>query len=313
MAQVKGTTVGDDKKETTESTENKEATESNESKEATTGTENESTGTSTNSTGATGEEYKVGDYGIFSDGVATTQALGKDVETDLSSLGDQMTKLSDQTVFMGPICDSCVDGFTKASASITLLSQNLASIANYLIDVSSNYQAGDENAKQKIISIGSDGKITVGEHKTVSTGNTNQDYIYNFLSAKGFNDAAIAGILANIEHESGFDTNALGDNGTSYGICQWHNGRWDNLNAYCAENGYDPSSMDGQLEYLVYELQTGYAGVYDTLQNVPNTSEGAYQAAYKWTTDFEIPDNTEARANDRGNTAVSEYWPVYST
>ena len=29
-----------------------------------------------------------------------------------------------------------------------------------------------------------------------------------------------------IQHESSFNTQALGDGGTSYGICQWHNGRW---------------------------------------------------------------------------------------
>ena len=71
------------------------------------------------------------------------------------------------------------------------------------------------------------------------TGNDNKSKIYNYLSEQGFSDAAICGILANIEHESGFRTDALGDGGTSYGICQWHNGRWNNLKNYCNKNNLD--------------------------------------------------------------------------
>lgn len=296
---------------TNASTDSKNSTDSNTSNTST--NSDNSTTSNTSTTSNSGEEYKVGDYGIFSDGISTAKTLGAAAETSLNTLSTQMNKISDTSIFMGPICDSCVDGFTKASASITLLGQNMNEIANYLVDASTNYQSGDDNAKQKIISIDSSGKIVVGEHKTVSTGNTNQDYIYNYLASKGFNDAAISGIMANLEHESGFRTDAVGDNGTSYGICQWHNGRWDNLNSFCSQNGYDPSTLDGQLEFLLYELETGYSGVYDTLRSVPNTSQGAYDAAYKWTTDFEIPDNTQARANDRGNTAVDSYWPIYST
>lgn len=51
--------------------------------------------------------------------------------------------------------------------------------------------------------------------------------------------SAAAGILANIRWESGFNPTALGDGGTSYGLCQWHMGRWDNLVEYC--NGQDVS------------------------------------------------------------------------
>ena len=144
------------------------------------------------------------------------------------------------------------------------------------------------------------------------TGDDNKSKIYNYLSSQGFSDAAICGILANIEHESGFRTDALGDGGTSYGICQWHNSRWTNLKNYCNNNGLDWKSLEGQLSYLVYELKTNYTGVYNTLMNVPNTRQGAYDAAYKWTTDFEIPDNRYERGKQRGNTAMSSYWDKYS-
>ena len=148
-------------------------------------------------------------------------------------------------------------------------------------------------------------------NKVKLSGNSNQDKIYNYLKSKGFNDAAICGILANVQHESGFRTDALGDGGTSYGICQWHNGRWDRLKNYCNNNGLDWRSLEGQLEYLVWELENNYKGVYNTLKNVPNTKQGAYDAAYKWTVDFEIPADRYNAGNRRGNAAANNYWGTY--
>ena len=39
------------------------------------------------------------------------------------------------------------------------------------------------------------------------------------------NPAAVCGILANIEYESNFSPTVWGDDGTSYGLCQWHESR----------------------------------------------------------------------------------------
>ena len=47
------------------------------------------------------------------------------------------------------------------------------------------------------------------------------------------NSAAIAGILANISRESGFDPATVGDEGASFGLCQWRDRRRDRLLAYC--------------------------------------------------------------------------------
>jgi len=151
----------------------------------------------------------------------------------------------------------------------------------------------------------------LGERGLRLTGNDNQSKIYNYLSEQGFNDAAICGILANVEHESGFRTDALGDGGTSYGICQWHNSRWDRLKNYCNNNNLDWHSLEGQVSYLVWELQNHYPSVYNSIKNVPNTRQGAYDAAYVWTTDFEVPANRYERGKDRGNTAMSGYWDKY--
>ena len=139
------------------------------------------------------------------------------------------------------------------------------------------------------------------------TANTYEIYQY-LVNNMSLNHAAACGVLANIQCESNFSPLSLGDGGTSYGICQWHNGRFSNLISFCNSKGIDYNTVSGQLEYMNYELQTSYPGVLNYLRNVPNTAQGSYDAAYYWCAHFEIPAHTELRAAQRGNLAVNEYY-----
>ncbi len=156
------------------------------------------------------------------------------------------------------------------------------------------------------------------------TGSANETAIYNYaVNTMGLNTAAACGILANIQKESGFNPHALGDSGTSYGICQWHNSRWDRLKAYCTSNNLDSTTIEGQLRYLEYELKNFYSSVWNRLKSVENTAEGAYDAAAYWCAVFEVPagygywSNGEIHYGEtsiaRGNLAKSTYWNEYSS
>ncbi len=138
--------------------------------------------------------------------------------------------------------------------------------------------------------------------------------IYNFLiNEMGLNSAAACGVLANIEKESDFNPNLYGDSGSSYGICQWHNGRFENLKKFCNANGYSWKSLEGQLYFLKYELNTNKTDtgkIIDRL-DVPNTADGAYTAGYNWCYYFERPANKVAKSEARGNNAKNIYWPTY--
>jgi len=251
-------------------------------------------------------DYEVSDYGIFDSAVSTTTTVNSTLTDNQTTISECKTTLNDQSVFCGPICDECIEAFADVDTSVTQLVDNFTKISDYIKEVAAAYKSGDTDASNVVLNL--EGFSTAG---TASTGNATQDEIYNYLSSQGFNNAAICGILANIEHESNFNTTAVGDSGTSYGICQWHNSRWTNLSNYCSSNNLDSSSLEGQLSYLVYELKNNYSSVYNTLKSVPNTAEGAYQAAYVWTTDFEIPADTTNQANSRGSTAQSSYWETY--
>lgn len=254
-------------------------------------------------------EYSVSDYGIFNTGISTITKLNENLKTYQSTMTDCKNKITSDSVFVGPICDSISDGLVTVDNKVTTLVDNFTKIASYLSETATTYNSSDAVAQGKILK-STDGVLST-ETYSIATGNTTQDKIFNYLASQGFNNAAICGIMANIQHESNFSTTALGDNGTSYGLCQWHNSRWDGLKNYCSNNNLDSSSLEGQLQYLVYELKNHYQGVYNTLMNVSNTSQGAYEAAYKWTVSYEIPANKEAAGERRGNSAQSTYWDTY--
>lgn len=148
---------------------------------------------------------------------------------------------------------------------------------------------------------------------------SNVNTIYSFLTQKcGFNTAAACGILANIECESDFNPNLYGDNGTSYGICQWHNERLTAMQNWCTSNGYDWKTLDGQLNYLKKELSANnsaylYNGltISNKLKACANSASGAYDAAYNWCYYYEVPANKATVAVTRGNKAKTTYWTEF--
>lgn len=150
----------------------------------------------------------------------------------------------------------------------------------------------------------------------------NEKYIYDFLTGRmELNTAAACGILANIYKESSFNPNAsyMESNGyLSYGICQWNAGRYNNLVNFCGENGYDYKTLEGQLNYLKYELSQNnykilYNGktIYNYMKGVENSGEGAYDGGYYWCYYFEVPANRANSSVTRGNLAKNTYWEKY--
>ena len=138
--------------------------------------------------------------------------------------------------------------------------------------------------------------------------------VYDFLTGElKLSTAAACGVLANIEHESAFQPTIYGDQGTSFGLCQWHNERFTALRSFCGALGLDYRTVEGQMAYLKYELGTNYTNLLLTLQSIDNTPDGAYRAAYLWCVRFEKPSDTHNKAVARGELARGKYWARYSS
>lgn len=131
------------------------------------------------------------------------------------------------------------------------------------------------------------------------------------LKELGLNKAAACGVLANIHYESGFNPHAIGDGGTSYGICQWHAGRYLSLVSFCNKIRIGYGSVEGQLKYMEQELENSYPHVLEYLKKVPETEVGAFDAAYYWCYHFERPAMILRQSTLRGNAAKNSYWPRY--
>ena len=158
--------------------------------------------------------------------------------------------------------------------------------------------------------------------RAVSAQDTNKQTVYQYLTqTMGLNKAAACGVMANIEAESNFypgleEYTERTDKG--YGLCQWTFTRRTNMEQYMIDHGYTTaeeknfSSIQGQLEFMYYELQTSSwykTKVLDVLRAQPNTAQGAYQAGYTWCYYYEVPQGYNSGVSaDRGQRAIDNYW-----
>lgn len=126
-----------------------------------------------------------------------------------------------------------------------------------------------------------------------SSGPANAGAIQSYLSSKGLDSNQVAGIMANIKHESNFNPGAIGDNGTSGGLFQHHAGRFASMKAAAGSNWQ--SNWKGQIDFALSEP----AGQqYKSMKfNSPE------QATKWWTINFEIPANKFAQADIRSRSA----------
>ena len=117
------------------------------------------------------------------------------------------------------------------------------------------------------------------------------DSIKQYLKSKGLDINQIAGILANIQHESGFDSGAIGDKGTSGGLVQHHATRFAGMVAHAGGPTAWATNWQGQLDYALQEpAGQQYASLKFTSPE---------QATKWWTINFERPANMYAQANIR--------------
>lgn len=130
--------------------------------------------------------------------------------------------------------------------------------------------------------------------------------IVEFFLNKGLNTAASIGIIANMFYESGFKTGAIGDNGTSFGLCQWHGDNGKKMRNHVGLTW--AINLSGQLEFLWFDLNDRFVSqLLNPLKAVPNTEYGTKQSAELFVRQYERPANIEEAVKKRVARAV-EYW-----
>lgn len=128
------------------------------------------------------------------------------------------------------------------------------------------------------------------------------------LKGAGFSDEGVAALMVNASRESGFNPNAQGDSGTSYGLFQWHNDRKQNLFDFANERfGGRYYAVDTQVAFLIHELND-YPELRSALMYGNNT---AVELSTMFCLDFERPQNKEQscpkRAQSQNIASLIEY------
>ncbi len=149
------------------------------------------------------------------------------------------------------------------------------------------------------------------DQEAIFNGNySNEEIIFLFFTnIAGYSEAAACGIMANMKKESGFRPNAISSGGGYHGLCQWSKTRFQTISDYCDKYGYDPYSLEGQLNYMMHELATTAYG--KNLAKFENTAQGAYDAGYYFCYNYERPSNKAEKSEERGNLAKNTYWAKY--
>jgi MYXO-CTERM domain-containing protein len=113
--------------------------------------------------------------------------------------------------------------------------------------------------------------------------------VCNYFVAKGLRDFQAAGIVGNLDQESGDSPGAVQPGGPGRGVAQWSvGGRWDtdandNAKAYAAQHGQDVWSLGLQLDFVWYELASFPGYGLGKLKGTGNVAD----ATVAFQTDFE--------------------------
>ncbi len=142
----------------------------------------------------------------------------------------------------------------KTNAASTLFCELNFILYGGCADVCSSVNAG--SASGQVVTSGDGGGCG-------GTAEQNKEQIWNFLRSKGLSEEAAAGIMGNMEQESGFmptadNAKTMGFSDSSgrgcRGIVQWCHERNTQLDSFAAERGKSWDCLGVQLEYMWYEM-----------------------------------------------------------
>ncbi|WP_338756767.1 phage tail tip lysozyme [Pseudomonas juntendi] len=127
--------------------------------------------------------------------------------------------------------------------------------------------------------------------------------VIDYLRSKGLSETLAKGIAANVQAESSFDPNAVGDGGKAYGLLQWHPSRQADFAAYLGKNIRE-STWQEQLDFAVHEVTKGKERAnWENVKNAQSPSDAAYSYSKNVIRPGEDKETKERRAQERAQIA----------
>lgn len=110
------------------------------------------------------------------------------------------------------------------------------------------------------------GIVTYDSSSSVYSSGSPQADIWNFFKSKGLNDNAVAGIMGNIQQESGFNSKAVNKSSGASGIFQWLGSRKTELQNYAKSIGKSWEDLSVQLDFAWKEMNASEKKALETLK-----------------------------------------------
>ncbi|WP_102226874.1 phage tail tip lysozyme [Acidimangrovimonas sediminis] len=247
-------------------------------------------------------------------------SLGKDLESFVTEmavknplknmlLGTALPTLDD-TGGLGGIWDRLTG---KASTSATL-STSGRSVASMAVTAASVTIVPSGNA------IYGAGAITTANLANsplqLSGAQAVQSQIWNYFSKKGLSPVQVAGIMGNVQAESGFNPFAVGDNGNALGLFQHNNRSGALLSALGGMGGL--GNVQGQLDFVWKELMTSERSSLTKLLSATNVRDAtAAFGGFERPSGYSAIDPTQMKGwGDRlsaANAALSQFGDTASS
>lgn len=246
--------------------------------------------------------------------------LASDLKTDGENLKLRLSSLENydgiDVVGPGKILSGNID---NTLADLNTVSTNIKNYASSVIgfDIDDFNDSGSSSSKMSYEDL----------FATDGSAEGNARVIWNFFKYKGLSDAATAGILGNIQAESGFNPAIVERaTGIGYGLIQWSFGRRTSLEQAASQKGVDPSNLQFQLEYLwdesvdpnsSYGKRLAAAGFYNT--NSPSDAAYYFHNIVEGSADtYEMIQNNRCRTaeqwyNQFKGTSAGSVGPAIST
>ena len=102
----------------------------------------------------------VSNYQILETGASTITSYSNDFSTSGDKLTTCKSELSNQEVFLGPVCDEVMKGFTNVSTKLADCISKCGEMSTYLVTAAEKYKNGDASAANTVLN--EDGTISVG-------------------------------------------------------------------------------------------------------------------------------------------------------
>lgn len=224
----------------------------------------------------------------FYAGLGPMENVRKSINTVIGTLdiqGDTLNRLSD-TMQQDTFGDPTVNKINSVTEAVSGLGAALMGVSGGLGSLNFGAMA-NLNVSANV------GALSGGEKSSMAQ-------LIGMFEKEGLSKQAASGIVGNFKVESGFNTSIVGDNGTSFGLAQWHNERWTELKKFADSLGLSAANPMAQVKFTMAELQKNYPGLVDRMTMAASPAE----AASMFMKEFERPHKDHANEKGRRQAAM---------